>query len=133
MQSIFIDHLEAETIIGVYPNERLAPQALVLDIEIGLPNARGFTTDQLADTVDYAAVVALVRRELQTHSFHLLERLAHHLCEQIERQTDATQIRMRIAKPGILPGTRAVGVILERGFPRVGTLPGAEFADHSRQ
>lgn len=124
MQSIFIEHLEAQTVIGVYPEERERARPLVFDIEIDLPSRRGFSSDSLADTIDYDQVVALIRRELLSHSFQLLERLAQHLCETIERETAASRVRIKISKAGAVPGTRSVGVILERDAPRVEALFG---------
>lgn len=118
MQSIFIERLEADTVIGVYPEERLKPRPLLLDIELQVPDARGFFTDDLADTVDYDGVVNLVRRELATHAFQLVERLAQHLCEVLQRDTGASRVRLRIAKTGAVAGVHSVGVVLERSSTR---------------
>lgn len=122
MQYIFIQDLRVETVIGVYEQERLAPQVLRFDVEAGIPDRRAFTTDELGDTVDYAELAGLIKRELQSHSHVLLERLAGHLCQQIEREFDVSWLRMRIAKCGIVPGAAEVGVVLERGAAATPTV-----------
>lgn len=117
MQYIFIRDLRVDTIIGVYEHEREAAQTLRLDIEVGIPDRRAFVSDRLGDTVDYAAVAALIQREMLEHRHVLLERLAGHLCERIEHEYDVPWIRMRIAKSGIVPGAAEVGIVVERGAP----------------
>ncbi len=128
MQSIFIEDLEIDTIIGVYDEERKTPQTLTFNIEIGLPHTRAFRTDSLADTIDYAAVAELIRSELASHSFVLLERMVQHLCERIELRFEVSQIRMRVAKGSIVPGARRVGVVLERNVPSAEALFSAHFS-----
>ncbi len=128
MQSIFIEDLEVETVVGAYEQERESPQTLTFNIEIGLASARAFHTDSLKDTVDYAAVAELVRDELAKTSFGLLERLVQHLCERIEATFQVSHIRIRVAKGTIVPGARRVGVTLERNIASAESLFPEHFA-----
>lgn len=118
MQYIFVEGLRVESTIGVYPEERDGPQELVVDLEAGIPDRRAFASDRISETIDYGAVAALIRREALAQSFLLLERLAHHLCVEIERAFGAPWIRIRITKPGIVPGAAGVGVALQWGERR---------------
>lgn len=117
MQTIFIDELKVSAHIGVGSRERGAPQTLSVDIEIGVPDDRACLSDRLGDTIDYAAVAALVKAECATQRFALLERLARHLCDAIDAAFRTGWIRIRIAKAGIVPDATRVGVTLERGMP----------------
>lgn len=128
MQSIFIEDLEVETVVGAYEQERETPQTLTFNVEIGLVSARAFHSDLLKDTVDYAAVAELIREELGKTSFVLLERLVQHLCERIEATFEVSHIRMRVAKGTIVPGARRVGVSLERNTARAESLFPEHFA-----
>lgn len=128
MQSIFIEDLEVETVVGAYDQERESPQTLTFNIEIGLASARAFHTDALKDTVDYAAVAELVRDELAKTSFGLLERLVQHLCERIEAAFQVSHIKIRVAKGTIVPGARRVGVMLERNIASAESLFPEHFA-----
>jgi dihydroneopterin aldolase len=116
MHYIFIEDLEIDCVVGVYAHERVQRQTLRFDIEVGIRNAGGFQSDNLEETVDYAAVAQLVRDELSATSFKLLERLADHLAGRIAAEFDANRVKLRIAKGAIVPGARRVGVVLERTY-----------------
>ena len=115
MQMIFVQGLRVASTIGVFPEERFGPQELIVDLEVGLPHRSALHSDRLADTVDYAAVADLVRREALAHSFQLLERLGQHLNDELTRAFDVPWVRIRITKPGMVPGADGVGVVLEFG------------------
>ena len=77
MNTIFIHDLRVETRIGVYDWERHLPQTLRLDLELGLPSDKAFRPANLADALDYAAVVARmqgVRRGPSAHAARALRR-----------------------------------------------------------
>jgi dihydroneopterin aldolase len=85
-------------------------------------------SDELADTVDYAAVARLVHEIGTTRRFRLLESLAHALAEAILDgfPVDAARVRVRKEYPplaGVLAA--AAGVELTRTRPRRG-VPGDE-------
>ena len=48
--SVFISELKLSTIVGVYAHERLAPQALQFDLEIGMRDTAACYSDDIADT-----------------------------------------------------------------------------------
>ncbi len=125
MQYIFIRELKVEALVGVHEGERRLPQMLTFDLELGIPDKRAFHSDNLLETIDYANVVGLIKQELSTSRFYLLERLAQHLCHRIEEQFGSPWIRISIAKGGILAGVKQVGVVLEH-------RPGDPGPDHQR-
>ena len=61
MNTIFIHDLRIETKVGVYAWERQLPQTIRVDLDIALPSSRPFETGELADAIDYAAVVSRIR------------------------------------------------------------------------
>lgn len=111
---IFVRDVRLETLIGAYEFERRQPRTLLLDIEIGREALRACKTDQLEDTIDYAAVVGCVREIFSTHRFHLLEPLAELLAQSILDRFNARWTRIEIAKSGAVPNARDVGVRIER-------------------
>jgi 7,8-dihydroneopterin aldolase/epimerase/oxygenase len=84
--SIILKNLRVHTVIGVYDQEKLAPQALRLDLELRLQSAQASITDRLRDTIDYDSVIRNIREFSNQSSFELLERytyqLARHLLQQ---------------------------------------------------
>jgi len=114
MDIIFLSEVKAQTKLGVPAWERLLPQTIILDIEIGYDLSRACNSDAIADTIDYGAVVASIRESLNTHSFKLVEALAQHICQLILEEFNALSVKIKVAKPGILFGLKALGVIIER-------------------
>lgn len=114
MDTIFISEVRVETKLGVPDWERLTPQTIVLDIEIGMPHSRSCQSDAIEDTIDYGLVVARIRETLKENSFKLVEALAEHVCQLILNEFKAPWVKIKVAKPAILPGLKALGVIIER-------------------
>ena len=115
MDIIFIDDLRIPTLIGIYPRERSVPQTVEMSLQIGTSFAGVGVSDDIGDTIDYAKVVERLRSELATQHFNLLERLAEDVAELVLNEFGARWVRVSIAKLGMMPGVRRVGVIVERG------------------
>ena len=115
MDTIFLEQVKVETKLGVPEWERMVAQTVILDIEIGYDLARAGKSDAIADTIDYGAVVSRIRETLAEHSFQLAEALAEHVAELILKEFKAESVKVKVAKPAILPGLKALGVVIERG------------------
>ena len=115
MDTIFISELKVKTKLGVPAWERMVAQAIILEIEIGYDLAKAGKSDAIADTIDYGAVVARIHATLKDHSFQLVEALAEHICQLILKEFEALNVKVKVAKPAILPGLKALGVVIERG------------------
>ena len=116
MDTIFISELKVKTKLGVPDWERMTPQTIILDIEIGYDLSAAGERDAIADTIDYGAVVARIQDTLKEHSFQLVEALAEHVCQLILSEFGALSVKIKVAKPGILAGLKALGVEIERDF-----------------
>ncbi|MDQ6619116.1 MAG: dihydroneopterin aldolase [Pseudomonadota bacterium] len=114
MNSIFIHDLRVRTRIGVYAWERHLPQTLRLDVDLGLPGDAAFASDQLADALDYSAVVKRLQMLASEHRHQLLERFAQTVADIALHEFNATWVKVRVAKLGALAGVREVGVMIER-------------------
>lgn len=114
MDIIFLSEVKVQTKLGVPAWERMIPQTIILDIEIGYDLSRACKSDAIADTIDYGAVVGRIRDTLIEHSFQLVEALAEHICQLILSEFGALSVKIKVAKPGILPGLKALGVVIER-------------------
>jgi len=111
---IFVRDIRLDTLIGAYEFERRQPLRLHVDIEIGRNSILACKTDVLADTIDYSAVVEVVKQVFASHTFHLLEPLAERIVGQILDKFDAQWARIEVAKSGIVPGAGNVGVRIVR-------------------
>ena len=114
MDTIFIAELKVKTKLGVPTWERMVAQTIILDIEIGYDLRKACKSDAIADTIDYGAVVNRIRETLHDNSFQLVEALAEHICQLILKEFGALNVKVKVAKPAILPGLKALGVVIER-------------------
>lgn len=114
MDTIFLKEVKVETRLGVPDWERLSPQTIILDIELAMPHSRSCETDAIDDTIDYGAIVQRMRQTLAEQSFKLVEALAEHLCQLILKEFGTPWVKIKVSKPGILPGVHSLGVIIER-------------------
>lgn len=115
MDVIFINELRLELLVGVYDWERQVPQKVQLDLEIGLPGSVAGSSDRLADTIDYAAVVARLEQDLAGNHFGLLEKLAEHVAGVVMREFGAPWVKVSVAKLAPLRPVKKLGITIERG------------------
>jgi dihydroneopterin aldolase len=89
---------------GALPGERdhLQPFDLELRLEVDVAAAR--QSDELDDTIDYAAIHARVVRVVSERSFRLLERLGEVILADLLRDGRILAAELSIAKPNLLDG-----------------------------
>ena len=118
MDTIFIQGLQTQAIIGIYDWEREEPQPLVFDIEMSTDLAKAAQSDAIADTVDYAEVSEDVTSFVEQSRVELLETLAEQILAMIfAKQTAVSEIRLAISKPQAVPNAETVGLIMTRKRP----------------
>ena len=106
---------------GVELEERLERQPSDVDVELEMDLSRPADSDELGDTIDYAAVFELVRSIVEGRSFRLLEALAGEIARAVVAAHGADDPRLgwvevRVRKPQApLPGDfAAVEVTVRR-------------------
>ncbi len=114
MDTIFLEQVKVQTHLGVPDWERQVAQTVVLDIELRYDFSRACLSDAIDDTIDYGQVVQRIRETLAAHRFKLVEALGEHVCQLILQEFGAQQVTLKVSKPGILPGLKALGVQLTR-------------------
>lgn len=113
--SIFIEGLKVNTIIGVHPWEKCQTQPLVFDIELFTGIQSAAQSDQLADTVDYAKVSQDIIKLAQQTRYELIETLAEQICEHLFAHYPGLQaIELKLAKPHAVAEAKQVGVKIWR-------------------
>jgi dihydroneopterin aldolase len=114
MDTIFIREFRVDAWVGIYEWEKLRPQTLELEVEIGIPGDEAGRTDDIRDTVHYGQVVERFAAELAERRFGLLEALAEHLAGIVTGEFGAPWVRLSVAKLGHIRNVRKVGVTIER-------------------
>lgn len=114
--SILIKGIQLTAHCGVTETERNQPQPIVVDLTLQCQNNQAFHSDQLTDTVDYAALTQRVKEIGERQPCALLETLAEHLCQKLFREFPLTQIEIWVRKirPPMKDFTGSVGIRLLR-------------------
>jgi dihydroneopterin aldolase len=89
---------------GANPGERETAQPFHVDLEVGLNLKRASRSDDLADTVNYAELHALVMDIVENHSYVLLEKLAAVILDAVLCDERIERAAVTIAKPLLLDG-----------------------------
>jgi len=100
---------------GANPGERDFAQPFDIDLEVEVDLSAARASDDLADTLDYAALHALIVQAVRERSHQLLERLGDEILVEILRDGRIAAARLTIAKPRLLAGaTPAVTLRVQR-------------------
>ncbi len=115
MDRIFLSELKVDTVIGIWEWERRIRQTVVIDLEMSADITKAAASDDVADTLNYKSVAKRVQEFVAESSFQLVETLAERIAEIIRDEFGVAWVRVRVDKPGAIRGSRAVGVLIERG------------------
>ena len=69
--------------IGIYADEQHETQPVEVAVQLGVDAVAAARSDQVADTVDYAELLALVAQICRSQHFNLLETLVTYLADGI--------------------------------------------------
>ncbi|MFC3284707.1 dihydroneopterin aldolase [Litchfieldella rifensis] len=115
MDRVLIESLAVDTVIGVYDWERSIQQRLVLDLELATDIRPAARDDDLALTLNYAAISERIGTFADEHAFGLVETFAERLAAVLREEFAISWLRLTVRKPGAIPTASAVGVCIERG------------------
>ena len=73
MDTIFINQLQLQTIIGIHDWEREKQQAVILDIDIGCSIKSAVQSDRIEHCIDYFSVCERIKELARTHQYQLVE------------------------------------------------------------
>ena len=116
--NIFVQNLRVYAFHGVLPQERTVGGDYSVDLRVHYNIFKAMETDSLDDTISYADLVALVKREMAQPSA-LLEHLAGRIAKAVLRsypQTEQVMVRITKQNPpmGVSCDGAGVEVIVER-------------------
>lgn len=115
MDTVFIEGLEVDTVIGAYDWERAIRQCLRLDLQMGWNIFEPALDDELNLALDYAVVCQRIQSFAAEAGFILVETFAERLAQVLLSEFGIPWIRLKVSKPGAVSAADAVGVEIERG------------------
>ncbi|MBK5110071.1 MAG: dihydroneopterin aldolase [Thermoleophilia bacterium] len=84
---------------GVGAAEREVGQRMVFDLDLTLAGCDAAVSDDLAGTVDYAEVTALLINAATEQSYQTLERLTRVIADRVMSRFEVSRVRVRASKP----------------------------------
>jgi FolB domain-containing protein len=118
MDRITLKNLRARGRHGWESAERAALQTFDIDLELELDLRRAEESDDLADTVDYAALHRRIVELVERTSYALLEHLGAAVLAIVFEDRRVVRAVVTIAKPNILDGATPA-VSLDRTNPTI--------------
>ena len=98
--AIEVRGLELRGFHGALEEEQREGQRFLFDVTVVAHDA-GVRSDQLADTVDYTAVVARIREISDGRRFNLIEALAATIADDLLERFPVSRVRVRVRKPEV--------------------------------
>jgi len=113
MITIIVRELAVPTLIGVYPEERLALQTLLLDLTLGCEVSASLHSDILADTIDYAALSADITAWAADATFELIETFAGNVVDRVLAYDSRIRtVTLRVVKSGCIANAKAAEIVV---------------------
>ena len=101
---------------GCLTEERAKGQEFYVDVNLALSLRRAGKSDELKNTVNYAAVFEIVKSIVEGQSYHLIEAVAERIADTVlERYPEVRTIEVTVHKPSApLPGNFQAAVTIQR-------------------
>lgn len=114
MDTIFIEQIKADAIIGIYPHERVAKQPLNLDIEMSYDAQQAIASDNIKYALDYHKICNELVEYINNSSFQLIETLAESIANKILSNDNVAKVKVKLSKPNALEHADTVGICIVR-------------------
>ena len=75
--ALMVQGLRVRGRAGCHPEERVFPQTFTFDVKLWFDPRPAIAHDHVSYAPDYERVAAVVREQLETHEWHLLERMLY--------------------------------------------------------
>jgi 7,8-dihydroneopterin aldolase/epimerase/oxygenase len=99
MDSIQVKGIRAYGYVGYLPEERVLGQWFEVDLTIWVDLSKAAESDEIADTLDYREAIALVKEQITTAKFALVEKLIRAIADKILSLDKVHQVQVQLSKP----------------------------------
>ena len=112
---IYIRDLALRGLIGVFPEERRAPQDIVINIVLETDLAPAAASDRIEEAMDYKALKKKILALVDRSAFNLIETLADRVARLALADRRVRRVMVTVDKPSALRFARSVAVEMIRG------------------
>ncbi|TVP55184.1 MAG: dihydroneopterin aldolase [Halomonadaceae bacterium] len=117
MDSVLVEGLIVNAIIGVFAWEREVEQVLLADLALSWDNRVPGASDDVTNALDYSVVAERVTQVIRSGRFKLLEAAAEAVAADLQSTLGVKSLTLTLRKPGAVATARSVGVRIQRGLP----------------
>ncbi len=114
LDTVRIEQLELDCIIGINPWERLTKQRVTIDIEMNADLTKAGASDAIEYTINYRTISKAIISEIEESSYGLVEALAARIAEICLQDPLTQSVEVTVRKPGAVRNASAVGVVVRR-------------------
>lgn len=112
---IYIRDLALRCIIGIYPEERVNLQDVLINVALDVEShADAAASDDIADAVDYKTITKQIIAMVEDSDYNLIETMAERVSEICIKPARVKRATVTIDKPGALRFARSVAVEVTR-------------------
>lgn len=111
---IVIKNLLLRGILGVKPEERMARQDILINLELTADLRAAGTSDAIADALNYRSVTKDVIALVEGSAYYTVEKLAAEIARLIVTRHAVREATVQVEKPGALRFAESVGVVITR-------------------
>ena len=114
LDTVKIERLELDCIIGINPWERLTKQQITVDIEIDTDLAAAGKSDSIEDTINYRTIAKTVTNEIEKSHYGLVESIGAKIADICLKDDRVFSVKVTVRKPGAVRKASAVGIVIRR-------------------
>lgn len=109
-----LEGLETQCIIGIFDWERKIRQKVVIDLTFPADARRAAKKDRIEDTFDYKRLAKHTLAFVSESKFQLIETLAEKLAASLLKNFRLSEILIRVSKPGAVRNAKNISIEIFR-------------------
>ena len=113
-RQIIIRDLILPVSIGIFPEERRAPQRVKINLRIYLPEPGPFVGASIEDTLSYATIVEGIHTLIGKGHIDLVERFVEAIAGLCFEDVRVCRVQVEVLKMDVIPEAAGVGVAIDR-------------------
>jgi dihydroneopterin aldolase len=99
MDSIQVSGIRAYGYVGYLPEEKVLGQWFEVDLTLWIDLSAAGISDDITDTLDYREAIAIVKEQITTAKFDLVEKLVSAIADKILSLEKVSQVQVKLSKP----------------------------------
>lgn len=99
MDSIQVNGIRAYGYVGYLPEEKVLGQWFEVDLTLWVDLTAAGNSDDIADTLDYREAIAIVKEQITTAKYALVEKLVSAIADQLLTLEKVHKVKIKLSKP----------------------------------